>query len=113
MREDEEKKRSQDEGVQRTQKGFQILSERGEHDTTSKQCYTPGLDQSKECSKNNIKSFPLLYPSDGSEDPATTPFLEIADQKGNPLQIPDDERKVCINSCPKYYSNKCVIQMNA
>lgn len=37
MREDEEKKRSQDEGVQRTQKGFQILSERGEHDTISKQ----------------------------------------------------------------------------
>ncbi|ROI48968.1 NEDD8 ultimate buster 1 [Anabarilius grahami] len=61
MREDEEKKRSQDEGVQRTQKGFQILSER-----------------------------------DGSEDPATTPFLEIADQRGNPLQIPDDERKALI-----------------
>ncbi|XP_067233808.1 NEDD8 ultimate buster 1 [Chanodichthys erythropterus] len=61
MREDEEKKRSQDEGVQRTQKGFQILSER-----------------------------------DGSEDPATTPFLEIADQKGNPLQIPDVERKALI-----------------
>lgn len=36
MREEEEKKRSQDEGVQRTQKGFQILSERGEHDTKSK-----------------------------------------------------------------------------
>ncbi len=36
----------------------------------------------------------FVYPSDGSEDPATTPFLEIADQKGNPLQIPDSERKV-------------------
>ncbi|XP_077075342.1 NEDD8 ultimate buster 1 isoform X2 [Siphateles boraxobius] len=61
MLEEEEKKRSQDEGVQRTQKGFQILSER-----------------------------------DGSEDPTTTPFLEIADQKGNPLQIPNDERKALI-----------------
>lgn len=36
----------------------------------------------------------LLYRSDGSEDPTNTPFLEIADQKGNPLQIPNDERKV-------------------
>ncbi|KAK7118883.1 hypothetical protein R3I94_022407 [Phoxinus phoxinus] len=61
MLEEEEKKRSQDEGVQRTQKGFQILSER-----------------------------------DGSEDPTNTPFLEIADQKGNPLQIPNDERKALI-----------------
>ncbi|KAG1944424.1 NEDD8 ultimate buster 1 [Pimephales promelas] len=61
MLEEEEKKRSQDEGVQRTQKGFQILSER-----------------------------------DGSEDPTTTPFLEIADQKGNPLQIPNEERKALI-----------------
>ncbi|CAM4724286.1 hypothetical protein PO909_017563 [Leuciscus waleckii] len=61
MLEEEEKKRSQDEGVQRTQKGFEILSER-----------------------------------DGSEDPTTTPFLEIADQKGNPLQIPNEERKALI-----------------
>ncbi|KAI2644225.1 NEDD8 ultimate buster 1 [Labeo rohita] len=61
LREEEEKKRQQDEGLQRTHKGFQILSER-----------------------------------DGSEDPTTTPFLEIADQKGNPLQIPDSERKALI-----------------
>lgn len=61
MLKNEEKKRQRDEGLQRTQKGFQILSER-----------------------------------DGSEDPATTPFLEIADQKGNPLQIPDGERKALI-----------------
>ncbi|XP_057179171.1 NEDD8 ultimate buster 1 [Triplophysa rosa] len=61
MLEGEKEKRSEDEGVQRTQKGFQILSER-----------------------------------DGSEDPATTPFLEITDQKGNPLQIPDTERKALI-----------------
>ncbi|KAF4095507.1 hypothetical protein G5714_023110 [Onychostoma macrolepis] len=61
MLKNEEKTRQQDEGFQRTQKGFQILSER-----------------------------------DGSEDPATTPFLEIADQKGNPLQIPDSERKALI-----------------
>lgn len=33
-------------------------------------------------------------PSDGSEDPHTTPFLEIADQKGNPLKIPPTEKKV-------------------
>lgn len=32
--------------------------------------------------------------SDGSEDPATTPFLEIADQKGNPIHIPVREKKV-------------------
>uniref|UniRef100_A0A672MNR8 UBA domain-containing protein n=1 Tax=Sinocyclocheilus grahami TaxID=75366 RepID=A0A672MNR8_SINGR len=57
----EENKRQQDEGLQRTQKGFQILSER-----------------------------------DGSEDPVSTPYLEIADQKGNPLQIPDSERKALI-----------------
>lgn len=32
--------------------------------------------------------------SDGSEDPATTPFLDIADQKGNPIYIPTHEKKV-------------------
>ncbi|XP_023254553.1 NEDD8 ultimate buster 1-like, partial [Seriola lalandi dorsalis] len=32
----------------------------------------------------------------GSEDPDTTPFLEIADQKGNPLKIPHKERKALI-----------------
>ncbi|XP_007233945.3 NEDD8 ultimate buster 1 [Astyanax mexicanus] len=57
----EEKKRNEEESFQRTQKGFQILSER-----------------------------------DGSEDPATTPFLEIADQKGNPIQIPLAEKKALI-----------------
>ncbi|XP_036445543.1 NEDD8 ultimate buster 1 [Colossoma macropomum] len=61
MVEVEEKKRLQEESLQRTQKGFQILSER-----------------------------------DGSEDPATTPFLEIADQKGNPIQIPLAEKKALI-----------------
>uniref|UniRef100_A0AAY4AMY9 UBA domain-containing protein n=1 Tax=Denticeps clupeoides TaxID=299321 RepID=A0AAY4AMY9_9TELE len=54
----EKKARMDEESLQRTQKGFQILSER-----------------------------------DGSEDPTTTPFLEIADQKGNPLEIPDGEKK--------------------
>ncbi|XP_076147120.1 NEDD8 ultimate buster 1 [Alosa pseudoharengus] len=61
MTEEEEKKKSQDESMQRAQKGFQILSER-----------------------------------DGSEDPMTTPFLEIADQKGNPLTIPPSEKKALI-----------------
>ncbi|KAK1794928.1 hypothetical protein P4O66_010124 [Electrophorus voltai] len=61
MVEEEEKTRLQDESVQRTRKGFEILSER-----------------------------------DGSEDPATTPFLEIADQKGNPIQIPAKEKKALI-----------------
>uniref|UniRef100_A0A6Q2XZP3 UBA domain-containing protein n=1 Tax=Esox lucius TaxID=8010 RepID=A0A6Q2XZP3_ESOLU len=59
--EEEKKKKTKDESVQRTQKGFQILSER-----------------------------------DGTDDPATTPFLEIADQKGNPLKIPPSEKKALI-----------------
>ncbi|CAL8294606.1 unnamed protein product [Lota lota] len=58
---EEEQNKNQKESIQRTQKGFQILSER-----------------------------------DGSEDPETTPFLEIADQKGNPLQIPHEEKKALI-----------------
>ncbi|KAM9337477.1 NEDD8 ultimate buster 1 isoform 1-T1 [Symphorus nematophorus] len=61
LSEEEEKKKKQNESVQRTQKGFQILSER-----------------------------------DGSEDPDTTPFLEIADQRGNPLKIPHEEKKALI-----------------
>uniref|UniRef100_A0AAQ5ZRC8 UBA domain-containing protein n=1 Tax=Amphiprion ocellaris TaxID=80972 RepID=A0AAQ5ZRC8_AMPOC len=61
LMEDEEKKKNQNESIQRTQKGFQILSER-----------------------------------DGSEDPDTTPFLEIGDQKGNPLNIPHKEKKALI-----------------
>ncbi|CAL8313039.1 unnamed protein product [Merluccius merluccius] len=58
---EEEQKKNQKESIERTQKGFQILSER-----------------------------------DGSEDPDTTPFLEIADQKGNPLKIPHEEKKALI-----------------
>lgn len=58
---EEDKRKSQEESMKRTQKGFQILSER-----------------------------------DGSEDPTTTPFLEIADQKGNPLTIPASEKKALI-----------------
>ncbi|XP_037549955.1 NEDD8 ultimate buster 1 [Nematolebias whitei] len=58
---EEEDKKNQSESIQRTQKGFQILSER-----------------------------------DGSEDPESTPFLEIADQKGNPLKIPHLEKKALI-----------------
>ncbi|XP_014912129.1 NEDD8 ultimate buster 1 isoform X2 [Poecilia latipinna] len=58
---EEDEQKSQSQSLQRTQKGFQILSER-----------------------------------DGSEDPETTPFLEIADQKGNPLKIPQDEKKALI-----------------
>ncbi|XP_068437440.1 NEDD8 ultimate buster 1 [Clinocottus analis] len=57
--EEEEKKKNQNQSLQRTQKGFQILSER-----------------------------------DGSED--SSPFLEIADQKGNPLKIPPEEKKALI-----------------
>uniref|UniRef100_A0A4W5QNX8 Negative regulator of ubiquitin-like proteins 1 n=1 Tax=Hucho hucho TaxID=62062 RepID=A0A4W5QNX8_9TELE len=61
MVEVEEEKKTQDRSVQRTQKGFQILSER-----------------------------------DGTDDPATTTFLEIADQKGNPLKIPHSKKKTLI-----------------
>ncbi|KAF4087874.1 hypothetical protein AMELA_G00076350 [Ameiurus melas] len=61
MMELEEKKRVIEQSVQRTRKGFQILSER-----------------------------------DGSEDPETTPFLEIADHMGNPIQIPAREKKALI-----------------
>ncbi|KAK3571631.1 hypothetical protein QTP86_015367 [Hemibagrus guttatus] len=63
MMEKEKVERSHQESVQRTQKGFEILSER-----------------------------------DGSEDPATTPFLEIADQKGNPIQIPLLEKKALVQA---------------
>ncbi|XP_034415997.1 NEDD8 ultimate buster 1 [Cyclopterus lumpus] len=59
LSEEEEKKKNQNESLQRTQKGFQILSER-----------------------------------DGSED--SSPFLEIADQRGNPLKIPPEEKKALI-----------------
>ena len=36
----------------------------------------------------------IICLSDGSEDPDTTPYLEIADQRGNPLKIPHQEKKV-------------------
>ncbi|XP_019749434.1 NEDD8 ultimate buster 1 [Hippocampus comes] len=52
---------SHDHSVQRTHRGFQILSER-----------------------------------DGSDSLQTTPFLEVADQKGNPLKIPHKEKKALI-----------------
>lgn len=37
-----------------------------------------------------------LSEPDGSEDPESVPYLEIADQKGNPLKIPHHEKKVWI-----------------
>uniref|UniRef100_A0A3P9M2C7 Negative regulator of ubiquitin-like proteins 1 n=1 Tax=Oryzias latipes TaxID=8090 RepID=A0A3P9M2C7_ORYLA len=61
MSKEEQEKKEQNESLQRTQKGFQILSER-----------------------------------DGSEDPESVPYLEIADQKGNPLKIPHHEKKALI-----------------
>lgn len=42
------------------------------------------------------KGFEILSERDGSMDPDTTPFLEIADQKGNPIKIPPAERKALI-----------------
>ncbi|KAI3355568.1 hypothetical protein L3Q82_018396, partial [Scortum barcoo] len=67
---EEEKTKRQNESIQRTQKGFQILSER--------------------------VLYCLCLSVYGSEDPDTTPFLEIADQKGNPLKIPHKEKKALI-----------------
>lgn len=53
--------------------------------------------------------------SDGSEDPATTPFLEIADQKGNPILIPLYEKKVtmsqlCCFFCVSIQKKKNILQ---
>ncbi|MBN3278897.1 NUB1 protein, partial [Polyodon spathula] len=42
------------------------------------------------------KGFEILSERDGSMDPDSTPFLEIADQKGNPIKIPPAERKALI-----------------
>ncbi|XP_041102769.1 NEDD8 ultimate buster 1-like isoform X3 [Polyodon spathula] len=42
------------------------------------------------------KGFEILSERDGSMDPYSTPFLEIADQKGNPIKIPPAERKALI-----------------
>lgn len=56
---EQERQNNQNQSLQRTQKGFQILSER-------------------------------------EEDLDSRPFLEIADQKGNPLNIPHQEKKALI-----------------
>ncbi|XP_033914265.3 NEDD8 ultimate buster 1-like isoform X1 [Acipenser ruthenus] len=42
------------------------------------------------------KGFEILSERDGSMYPDTTPFLEITDQKGNPIKIPPAERKALI-----------------
>ncbi|XP_061821027.1 NEDD8 ultimate buster 1 [Nerophis lumbriciformis] len=59
--EEADKVKNQNESLERTHRGFQILSER-----------------------------------DGTDDLDTTPFLEVADQKGNPLKIPHKEKKALI-----------------
>ncbi|MBN3294815.1 NUB1 protein, partial [Amia calva] len=46
--------------------------------------------------KRTKKAFQILSERDGSVDPETTPFLEIADQKGNPITIPEVERRALI-----------------
>ncbi|MBN3315762.1 NUB1 protein, partial [Atractosteus spatula] len=46
--------------------------------------------------KRTEQAFQILSDRDGSADPRTTPFLEIADQKGNPIQIPHEKRKALI-----------------
>lgn len=86
LSEEEEKKKNQNESVQRTQKGFQILSERGTAVKPS------GLKSTMFLS--SYHELICVCVSDGSEDPDTTPFLEIADQRGNPLTIPHKEKKV-------------------
>ncbi|XP_077365861.1 NEDD8 ultimate buster 1 isoform X2 [Festucalex cinctus] len=42
------------------------------------------------------RGFQILAERDGSDDLQTTPFLEVADQKGNPLKIPHKEKKALI-----------------
>lgn len=87
LSEEEEKKKNQNESIQRTQKGFQILSERG----NVRPSVRPSVcDQAV----GGVSALTPLCPPDGSEDPDTTPVLEIADQRGNPLKIPHKEKKV-------------------
>ncbi|XP_076014407.1 NEDD8 ultimate buster 1 [Genypterus blacodes] len=50
-------------------------------------------DKQKESIQRTQKGFQILSERDGSEDPENKPFLEIADQKGNPLKIPPKEKK--------------------
>ncbi|XP_036377396.1 NEDD8 ultimate buster 1 [Megalops cyprinoides] len=53
-------------------------------------------EERNESVKRTEKGFQILSERDGSDDPETTPFLEIADQKGNPLRIPPSEKKALI-----------------
>ncbi|XP_062848139.1 NEDD8 ultimate buster 1-like [Trichomycterus rosablanca] len=57
-------------------------------------------EEKKRCNegtrKRTLKGFQILSEIDGGEDSLTTPYLEIADQKGNPIHIPLHERKALI-----------------
>ncbi|XP_028660007.1 NEDD8 ultimate buster 1 [Erpetoichthys calabaricus] len=46
--------------------------------------------------KRSQKGFQILSNRDESMDPETTPYLEIADQKGNPIKFPSEEKKALI-----------------
>ncbi len=67
MREEEEKKRQHDEGFQRTQKGFQILSERGEpailwaQDLLLSLHFSRFCDRRTQCKKLKLKSFTIRH----------------------------------------------------
>lgn len=52
--------------------------------------------QEEQSVQRSLKGFKILSDRDGTQDRERTPFLEIADQKGNVLKIPERERKVLL-----------------
>ncbi|KAM8822096.1 NEDD8 ultimate buster 1 isoform 2-T2 [Synchiropus picturatus] len=52
--------------------------------------------QEEQSVQRSLRGFQILSERDGSQEQESSPFLQVADQKGNVLKIPESERKVVL-----------------
>ncbi|RXM96875.1 NEDD8 ultimate buster 1 [Acipenser ruthenus] len=86
----------QEQGVKHNSKIMVLSLKESEEDKQKMAGEEKQYQNKNETITRTQKGFEILSERDGSMDPDTTPFLEIADQKGNPIKIPPAERKALI-----------------
>ncbi|KAK1173984.1 NEDD8 ultimate buster 1-like isoform X1 [Acipenser oxyrinchus oxyrinchus] len=86
----------QEQGVKHNSKIMVLSLKESEEDKQKMAAEEKQYQIKNETITRTQKGFEILSERDGSMDPDSTPFLEITDQKGNPIKIPPAERKALI-----------------